>query len=110
MFHVGSARSALFNWLFARHEGGEFILRIEDTDESRNAPEWTMGIHTAMRWLELDWDEGPIFQSDNAARHRDAAHDLFDAGLAYYCDCTPEARDARAKARGGPPGYDGYCR
>lgn len=110
MFHVGSARSALFNWLFARHHGGVFILRIEDTDEARNRPEWTEGILSAMRWLGLDWDEGPYFQSERAASHVDAAMRLHQQGRAYYCDCTPEERDARARARGGPPGYDGHCR
>ena len=110
MFHVGSARSALFNWLFARQRGGVFILRIEDTDEARNRPEWTDGILSAMRWLGLDWDEGPVFQSERAERHRQAAERLFGLGFAYYCDCTVEDRDRRAKERGGPPGYDGFCR
>ncbi len=110
MFHVGSARSALYNWLFARQHHGVFVLRIEDTDEARNEPEWTEGILSSMRWLGLDWDEGPIFQSERAARHAEAAARLYEMGLAYYCDCTPEARAARAKERGGPPGYDGYCR
>jgi glutamyl-tRNA synthetase len=110
MFHVGSARTALFNWLFARHHDGAFVLRIEDTDESRNQPEWVDGIVSALRWLELDWDEGPLFQSELAARHLEAAARLLAGGRAYYCDCTTEARAARAQARGGPPGYDGYCR
>jgi glutamyl-tRNA synthetase len=110
MFHVGSARSALFNWLFARQHNGVFILRVEDTDEARNQPEWTEGILSAMRWLGLEWDEGPIFQSDRAGRHGEAAARLYAEGRAYYCDCTAEARDARAKERGGPPGYDGFCR
>jgi glutamyl-tRNA synthetase len=110
MFHVGSARSALFNWLFARQQGGVFVLRIEDTDDARNRPEWTEGILSAMTWLGLNWDEGPYFQSERAPRHAEAAAELFAGGHAYYCDCTTEARDARAKARGGPPGYDGYCR
>jgi glutamyl-tRNA synthetase len=110
MFHVGSARSALFNWLFARQQGGTFILRIEDTDEARNRPEWTEGILSAMTWLGVGWDEGPYFQSVRAPRHAEAAAELLAGGHAYYCDCTPEARDARAKARGGPPGYDGHCR
>ena len=110
MFHVGSARSALFNWLFARQHGGVFILRIEDTDEARNQPEWTEGIQSAMKWLGLDWDEGPYFQSAQASRHSAAAAALYTAGAAYYCDCTTEARDERARARGGPPGYDGFCR
>jgi len=112
MFHVGSARTALFNWLFARHHGGAFVLRIEDTDEARNQPEWTDGILSAMQWLGLDWDEGPLFQSERADRHREAAQQLFDAGLAYYCDCSPEARVARAGAKPGSPTppYDQFCR
>ncbi|HZU74366.1 MAG TPA: glutamate--tRNA ligase [Acidimicrobiales bacterium] len=107
-FHVGSARTALYNWLFARRSRGTFILRIEDTDEARNAPEWVDGILSAMAWLGLDWDEGPYFQSDNAAHHRQAAERLHAAGLAYYCDCTRDQVQDRTKARG-VPGYDGYC-
>ena len=110
MFHVGSARSALFNWLFARQRQGVFVLRIEDTDEARNQPEWTEGILSSMRWLGLDWDDGPVFQSDRATRHAEAAARLYAEGRAYYCDCTAEARAARAAERGGPPGYDGFCR
>jgi glutamyl-tRNA synthetase len=110
MFHVGSARSALFNWLFARHHKGTFILRIEDTDEARNEPQWTEGILSAMPWLGLDWDEGPYFQSERAPRHAEAANALYAAGQAYFCDCTPEEVRRRAAERGGPPGYDGYCR
>src|SRR5579864_8738392 len=83
MFHVGSARSALFNWLFARQQGGTFVLRIEDTDDARNKPEWTEGILSAMRWLQLDWDEGPVFQSERSDRHHDAAARLYTAGRAY---------------------------
>jgi len=108
MFHVGSARSALWNWLFARQHDGVFVLRIEDTDEARNEPQWVDGIRSAMRWLELDWDEEYV-QSDNAAAHRAAADRLLAAGRAYYCDCTPEAIAAR-KAPGAPPGYDRFCR
>jgi glutamyl-tRNA synthetase len=110
MFHVGSARSALFNWLFARQRDGTIILRIEDTDETRNRPEWVEGIQSAMAWLGLDWDEGPYFQSARADRHAEAAARLYEQGVAYYCDCSAEDRAARAKTRGGPPGYDGYCR
>lgn len=110
MFHVGSARSALFNWVFARQRGGEFVLRIEDTDVSRNSPEWTDGIVRAMAWLGMTPDtyEGPYFQSSYDAEHRSAAAGLFEAGRAYYCDCT---RDA-IRARTGSPyaGYDGFCR
>jgi glutamyl-tRNA synthetase len=108
LFHVGSARSALWNWLFARQHDGAFVLRIEDTDEARNEPQWVEGIRSAMRWLELDWDEEYV-QSANAAAHRAAAERLLAAGRAYYCDCTAEAVAAR-KAPGAPPGYDGFCR
>jgi glutamyl-tRNA synthetase len=108
MFHVGGARTALWNWLFARQRDGVFVLRIEDTDELRNRPEWVEGIHSAMRWLELEWDE-EYLQSDNAAAHRAAGERLLAAGRAYYCDCTAEAVQAR-KPAGAPPGYDGFCR
>jgi glutamyl-tRNA synthetase len=108
MFHVGSARSALWNWLYARQHDGVFILRIEDTDEARNEPQWVDGIRSAMRWLELGWDE-EYLQSDNAGAHGRAAERLHAEGRAYYCDCTSEAVQAR-KAAGAPPGYDGFCR
>ncbi|MSW20683.1 MAG: glutamate--tRNA ligase, partial [Actinobacteria bacterium] len=92
MFHVGSARSALFNWCLAKQTGGTFILRIEDTDESRNQPEWTQGIIDAMAWLGMDDSdpcfEGPYFQSAFADPHVAAAARLAAAGSAYYCDCT----------------------
>jgi glutamyl-tRNA synthetase len=109
-FHVGSGRTALFNWLFARHEGGVFILRIEDTDAERNRAEFAEGIERAMRWLEMDWDEGPFFQSLRGELYHAAIDKLLADGLAYACDCAPEEVQARAKARGGPPGYDGLCR
>src|SRR3954452_11805216 len=92
-FHVGGARTALFNWLLARQQGGTFILRIEDTDEARNHPQWVDGILNAMQWLGLDWDEGPFFQSDRADRHAEATVKLHAAGQAYYCDCTREQVD-----------------
>jgi glutamyl-tRNA synthetase len=109
-FHVGSARTALYNWLYARQHDGTFVLRIEDTDQARNQPEQIEGIQRALRWLGLDWDEGPILQSERAELHADAIEKLLTAGAAYACDCTPEAVDARVRARGGPPGYDGFCR
>jgi glutamyl-tRNA synthetase len=109
-FHVGSARTALFNWLYARQHGGTFALRIEDTDTARNQPEQIEGIQRALRWLGLDWDEGPVFQSERSELHAEAIEKLLAAGLAYACDCPPDAVAARAKARGGPPGYDGFCR
>ncbi|MFI5042396.1 MAG: glutamate--tRNA ligase [Acidimicrobiales bacterium] len=108
MFHVGSARSALWNWLFARQRGGVFVLRIEDTDEVRNDEQWVEGIRAAMRWLGLDWDE-EYRQSDHAGAHRAAAAQLYRSGRAYYCDCTAETIQGR-KAADAPPGYDGFCR
>jgi glutamyl-tRNA synthetase len=108
-FHVGGAKTALYNWIHARQHGGVFVLRIEDTDTERNRDDWTQGILDALRWLGIDWDEGPFFQSQLSGRHRAVAHDLFGRGLAYYCDCTREQIDARAKISG-RPGYDGHCR
>jgi glutamyl-tRNA synthetase len=109
-FHVGTARTALHNWLFARQHGGTFVLRIEDTDRQRNQPEQIDGIQRALRWLGLDWDEGPLLQSERGARHRLEIDRLLATGHAYACDCTPDQVAERAKARGGPPGYDGFCR
>jgi len=111
-FHVGTARTSLFNWLVARQDpDGVFVLRIEDTDRSRNQPEQVEGIMRALRWLGLDWDEGPYLQSQRAARHDEAVEQLLAKGSAYACDCTPDAVAARAAARGDKtPGYDGYCR
>ncbi len=111
--HVGSAHTALFNWLFARHHGGTFILRIEDTDVTRSRAEWVDGIQTTMAWLGLDWDEGPVLQSTRFARYLAAADQLIASGDAYECYCTEEelkARNEAAKAAGRPPGYDGHCR
>ncbi len=109
-FHVGSARTALFNWLLARQsEGGVFILRVEDTDASRDREEWVEGIYAAMAWLRLTLDEGPFRQSDNVAAHDSSAQVLRRNGFLYYCDCTPAEIDAR-KGPGQPPGYDGFCR
>ena len=88
--HVGGARTALFNWLFARHEGGTFILRVEDTDVERNRPELVEGIFEGLRWLGLDWDEGPYFQSQRLAIYRAAAQKLVASGAAYLCYCSPE--------------------
>ncbi len=107
-FHVGSARTTLYNWCVARQMGGTFVLRIEDTDAERNKPEWTEGILSAMRWLGTEWDEGPYFQSERTALYAEAAARLHGAGKAYYCDCTREALEDRT----GDPnqGYDGFCR
>jgi glutamyl-tRNA synthetase len=109
-FHVGTGRTALFNWLFARQNGGTFVLRIEDTDLARNKPEHVEGITRAMRWLGLDWDEGPYFQSERSELYADAIGRLLSSGAAYACDCTPDQIAERARLRGGPPGYDGHCR
>lgn len=110
MFHVGGARSALQNWIFAKQQGGVFVLRVEDTDAARNKPEWTEGILAALEWIGIARGsyEGPYFQSSYATEHRAAASRLHESGRAYYCDCTREA----VQARTGSPhtGYDGFCR
>lgn len=110
IFHVGGARSALFNWLVARSTDGAFVLRIEDTDASRNAPEWVDGIISALDWLGISPGgyEGPIMQSSRAGRHTEAAAALYADGLAYYCDCTRDALAARTGSA--QRGYDGFCR
>jgi glutamyl-tRNA synthetase len=108
-FHVGSARSALFNWLFARRHGGAFLLRIEDTDEARNREEWVDGILEAMHWLGLDPDEPFVRQRDFEGAHRAAADRLLATGHLYGCDCTREAIDERMRGSG-RTGYDGHCR
>ncbi len=108
--HVGNARAALFNWLEARRVGGELLLRVEDTDRERSSSELVENILTSLRWLGLDWDGDIVFQADNLDAHRAAAERLLGTGRAYWCDCTAEAVQARAKERGGPPGYDGFCR
>jgi glutamyl-tRNA synthetase len=111
--HVGSARTALFNFLFARHHDGSFVLRIEDTDRSRSREEWVIGIQDTMRWLGLEWDEGPVLQSQRFAEYRAAADELLEAGRVYECFCTEEELQQRAEAAravGRQPGYDGHCR
>ena len=109
-FHVGSARSALFNWLLARQNPeGVFILRIEDTDAERNREEWVGGIIEAMAWLGLDLDEGPFRQSDFADAHAAATQALLTGGFLYFCDCTSEDVQSR-KGDNKTPGYDGFCR
>ncbi len=100
--HVGGARTALFNWLFARHHGGALVLRIEDTDRDRSKPEHTEAILHALRWLGLDWDEGPYYQSDGVERHRRDALGLLSAGKAYRDFTTPEElAQQREAAKGG---------
>jgi glutamyl-tRNA synthetase len=112
-FHVGGARTALYNWALALRTGGTFVLRIEDTDESRNSPEWTQGIIDALSWLGIDSQsprfEGPYFQSQNAGLHIAAAMKLHAAGKAYWCDLTADQIQERAKTSG-KQGYDGYSR
>jgi glutamyl-tRNA synthetase len=110
-FHVGSARSALFNWVVARQSGGTFVLRIEDTDAERGREEWVDGILTAMHWLSMDPDEGPFRQSQRTDRYRQALDALWENGFVYACDCTRDEIDARNRAAGiQTPGYDGFCR
>jgi len=101
-FHVGGAKTALYNWIYARQHGGTFVLRIEDTDAERNRDEWIDGIQSALRWIGVDWDEGPYFQSQRTALYADAAARLHQSGNAYYCDCTREAIDARTKGNERP--------
>ena len=118
--HVGGARTALFNWLYARRHGGVFVLRIEDTDAERSSADMVTGILDGLRWLGLDWDEGPLvggphapyFQSQRVDRHRAAAERLRQEGHAYYCYCSPErlrAEREAAEARGEAWQYDRAC-
>ncbi len=95
MLHIGSAHTALFNWLFAKKENGTFLLRIEDTDAERNKPEWVDAIFEAMEWLCLDWDEDIQFQSKRIPRYQQKARELLDAGKAYYCYYTPQELEER---------------
>ncbi len=128
--HVGMVRTALFNWAYARHTGGTFVFRIEDTDTARDSEESYQQLLDALRWLELDWDEGPgrdgagpgaaeegpygpYRQSQRAELYAKAARDLLAAGRAYECYCTPEELEVRreaARKEGRTPGYDGHCR
>jgi glutamyl-tRNA synthetase len=111
--HIGGVRTALFNWLFARQQRGRFILRIEDTDQSRSTDESIQAIIEGMRWVGLDWDEGPFRQTERVEVYRSHALRLFEQGLAYWCVCKAEELEARrkeAEARGLSPKYDGRCR
>jgi glutamyl-tRNA synthetase len=112
MFHVGGARSALFNWALARQAHGRFVLRIEDTDAERNRPEWVEGIISALAAIGVSRDdpvfEGPYFQSHGAGAQHEASLQLFTEGRAYYCDCTREDLATRTGSR--ERGYDAYCR
>lgn len=111
--HIGSARTALFNWLYARRKGGKFLLRIEDTDRARSTDEAIDAIFDSMKWLGLDWDEEPVFQFSRASRHAEVAHQLLKEGKAYYCYCSPEELEKmreEARAKNLPAGYDGRWR
>ncbi|KXJ98826.1 MAG: glutamyl-tRNA synthetase [Nitrospira sp. OLB3] len=111
--HIGGVRTALFNWLFARQQNGVFVLRIEDTDQSRSTDESIQAILDGMRWVALDWDEGPFRQTERMDLYRAHAMRLFDEGRAYWCVCTAEELEARrkeAEAAGRSPKYDGRCR
>jgi glutamyl-tRNA synthetase len=111
--HIGGARTALFNWLYARKRHGKFILRIEDTDKERSTQEATQAIVDSLKWLGLDWDEGPYFQSERYRIYQEFTDRLLASGKAYYCHCTQEELEKRreqAKARGLKPKYDGKCR
>lgn len=111
--HIGSARTALFNWLFARHHGGKMLLRIEDTDRARSTLEAVEAIYKGLEWLGIDWDETPVHQFERSARHVEVAHSLLEKGLAYRCYCSPEELEnmrEEARAKGLPPRYDGRWR
>lgn len=111
--HIGGARTALFNYLYAKHTGGKFLLRIEDTDRARSTQEAVDAIKNGLTWLGLNWDGDAVSQFENAARHTEVAHDLLAKGKAYKCTCTPEELEAmreQAKAEGRPMRYDGRCR
>jgi glutamyl-tRNA synthetase len=113
MLHIGGARTALFNWLFSRHHGGQFLLRVEDTDRERSTDDAVEAIFEGLRWLGLDWDQDPVFQSRNQARHQDVAAQLLAEGKAYHCYASPEElsemREA-AIAAGNPMLHDGRWR
>jgi glutamyl-tRNA synthetase len=111
--HIGGARTALFNWLYARNTGGRFILRIEDTDSARSTKESVDAILESMEWLGTDWDEGPYFQTQRYDIYNEYIEKLISSGHAYHCSCTPEEIEAmreQARARGAKPMYNGKCR
>ena len=113
LLHIGGVRTALFNWLFARQQKGVFILRIEDTDQSRSTDESIQAIIEGMKWVGLDWDEGPFRQTERMELYRSHAMKLLERGQAYWCVCKAEELDARrkeAEAKGLSPKYDGRCR
>ena len=111
--HVGGARTALFSWLYAKHCKGQFVLRIEDTDRERSTQEAIDAIIDSMKWLELNWDEGPYYQTKRFDRYREVIDKLLAEGKAYKCYCTKERVDAlreEQKAKGLKQRYDGHCR
>ena len=111
--HIGGARTALFNWLFSRHHGGQFLLRIEDTDRARSTPEAVEAIYQGLSWLGLDWDGAAVSQISCRARHQEVVQQLLDAGQAYHCYATPEELDvmrAEARSQGRTRLYDGLWR
>ena len=121
LLHVGNARAAVFNWLFARHHGGSFVVRVDDTDAARSEEQYVTQMMESFRWLKLDWEEGigvggphgTYRQSDRFGRYAEVADELLASGKAYPCFCTPEelsGRRKQAQAEGRPPGYDGQCR
>lgn len=111
--HIGGARTALFNWLYARNKGGKFILRFEDTDVERSTREYVEAILEALEWLGIDWDQGPFYQSERLDIYSENIQRLVETGNAYYCTCSKEKLDAMRQAAsqsGGKPKYDGTCR
>jgi len=111
--HIGGARTALFNWLYARHTCGKFILRIEDTDVERSTRQSADAILESLEWMEIDWDEGPFYQSDRLEIYQEYVQTLLKTGHAYYCKCSPETLESKRKAAlasGKPVMYDGTCR
>jgi glutamyl-tRNA synthetase len=113
LLHIGGARTALFNYLFTRHHGGEYLVRVEDTDRERSTEAFTTAILDGLAWLDLSPDQPPVFQSTRQARHAEVAREMLARGNAYYCYCSPEELKAmreRAAAEGRPPRYDGTWR
>jgi glutamyl-tRNA synthetase len=111
--HIGGARTALFSWAYARRHGGQFILRIEDTDVARSTPEAVQAILDGMSWLDLNWDEGPFYQMQRMDRYKAVIQEMLAAGSAYPCYMPPEELDAlreAQRARGEKPRYDGRWR
>ncbi len=111
--HIGGARTALFNWFFAKHHQGKFLLRIEDTDRERSTDVAVDAIFDSLKWLDLDFDDKPVFQFERANRHAEVAHNLLKQGKAYYCYCSPEELEQmreEARQNGKPPRYNGFWR